>query len=206
MYHFWYCNSIHIITQYIIITFSTWFLGIRIYYFEVKNYVKVHKYIYFRPTAKTCTVFWHIKQVYLNRFYSIKNTWYAIDREYFVGSKLAWAKLSTRFNFVNLACVRNYFNPEILIHGVFTLWYVLVEYGSVWSGISRARLSHSQRYMGCNDWRRSLCKRKPFNDVDRYADSYKISFDSNIFHVFKFQWNIFHVFKFCTTVTSTKFI
>ena len=25
------------------------------------------------------------------------------------------------FSFVNLACVRNYFNPEILIHGVFPL-------------------------------------------------------------------------------------
>ena len=46
---------------------------------------------------------------------------YTIDREYFAGSKVARAKYSMSFNFVNLACVRNYFNPEILIHGVFLL-------------------------------------------------------------------------------------
>ena len=39
-----------------------------------------------------------------------------VDWEYFVGSNLAWEKRLTRFNFVNLACVRNYFNLEILIH------------------------------------------------------------------------------------------
>ena len=49
------------------------------------------------------------------REWSSQNT-PTVDWEYFVGSKLAWAKCLTRFNFVNLACVRNYFNPEISIH------------------------------------------------------------------------------------------
>ena len=44
-----------------------------------------------------------------------------VDREYFAGSKVASAKYSMSFNFINLACVRNYFTPEILIHGVFPL-------------------------------------------------------------------------------------
>ena len=38
-----------------------------------------------------------------------------VDREYLAGSKVARAKYSMRFNFVNL---QNYFNLEILIHGV----------------------------------------------------------------------------------------
>ena len=33
------------------------------------------------------------------------DTDYRIDWEYFIGSKLAWAKYSTSFNFVKLACV-----------------------------------------------------------------------------------------------------
>ena len=44
-----------------------------------------------------------------------------VDREYFAGSKVASAKCLMSFNFVNLACVRNYSNPEILINRVFPL-------------------------------------------------------------------------------------
>ena len=106
-----------------------------------------------------------------------KPQWHAlatVDQEYFVASKLAciWAKRWMRFNFVNLACVRNYFNPEIFIHGVFMLWCSMTAYEME----SRMRGYHVYKdiRMGCNDWRRSLCKREPFNGVDRYANSYKI--------------------------------
>ena len=42
-------------------------------------------------------------------FYFVHNT---VDWEYFAGSKVVRAKYSMSFNFVKLACVRNYFNPE----------------------------------------------------------------------------------------------
>ena len=92
--------------------------------------------------------------------------WTTVDREYFVGSKLSWAKHSMRFNFVNLACVWNYFNTEILIHGVFTHWCSMAAYEME---------SCLQDYHVYKDiWAAMivevlLWEREPFNDVDRYA-------------------------------------
>ena len=71
------------------------------------------------------------------------------------------------FNFVNLACVQNYINPEILIHGVFplrTCGKKLTKHGSVQNGILHARLS---RLMSCHDWR--SVKGTIQCCIDRYA-------------------------------------
>ena len=73
-----------------------------------------------------------------------------------------------RFNFVNLACVRNYFNPEILMHRVFMLMaaYEMEShvrsyhiYQDIWAAMIEylyEKENHSMMY------------------VDRYADFYKI--------------------------------
>ena len=94
-----------------------------------------------------------------------------VNWEYFAGSKEVRAKYSMSFNFVNLACVRNYFNPEILIHRVFPLR----THGKKQSMAVYKMESCMQGYHVYEDiWATMikedlLCEREPFNDVDRYA-------------------------------------
>ena len=44
---------------------------------------------------------------------------YNVYREYFVVTKVAWAKCFISFNFVNLVGPRNFLTPEILLHEAF---------------------------------------------------------------------------------------
>ena len=94
-----------------------------------------------------------------NGTYNLASEDGTIDREYYAGSKVARAKYSISFNFVNLACVRNYFNPEILIHGVFPLrTHGKQQSMGVYEMESRVQGYHVYKdiAMGCHDWRRSF--------------------------------------------------